>query len=74
MGRKLWSSEEATAAVDGRFAARPKGFFLDGVELVVEYVNTFFNPVSCCFLYKAKPPSYVPVHTCDAPRVSSYRM
>jgi hypothetical protein len=24
------------------------------VELTGEYVNTFFNPVACCFLYKAK--------------------
>jgi hypothetical protein len=47
------------------FATPPKEFFLDGlkklqerrhkcVELRGEYVNTFFSPVPCCFLYKAK--------------------
>jgi hypothetical protein len=48
------------------FAAQPKEFFLHGlkikqrshkcVELRREYVEQihFFNPVACCFLYKAK--------------------
>jgi hypothetical protein len=51
------------------FAAKPKEFFLDGLKkleqlshnfvgLRGEYevcrVSTFFNPVACCFVYKAK--------------------
>jgi hypothetical protein len=47
------------------FAAQSKDFFLDElkeleqrshkcVELRREYVNTFFNPLAGCFLYKAK--------------------
>jgi hypothetical protein len=47
------------------FPAQPKEFFLDGlkkleqrshkcVELRGEYVSIFFNPVTCCFLYKAQ--------------------
>jgi hypothetical protein len=39
------------------------------VELRGEYVNTFFNPVACCFLYKAKDlsaPSYFAASTENA--------
>jgi hypothetical protein len=63
------------------FAAQPKEFFLDGlkkleqqshkcVQLRGEYVEEmhFFNPVACCFLYKAKdlsapPRIYTPLLT-----------
>jgi hypothetical protein len=31
-GRKFSSTEEATSAADGWFAAQPKDFFLDGLE------------------------------------------
>jgi hypothetical protein len=53
------------------FAAETKEFFLDWlkkleqrshkcVEVRGEYVNTFFNPVAFCFLYKTKDLSAPP--------------
>jgi hypothetical protein len=48
-----------------RFAAQPKEFFLDGLKKLEQRSHKrvelgeickvhFFNPVACCFLYKAK--------------------
>jgi hypothetical protein len=61
------------------FAAQPKEIFLDGlkkleqrshkcVELRGEYVEQihFFNPVACCFFYKAKDLSASPWYHSNA--------
>jgi hypothetical protein len=58
------------------FAAHPKDLFFDGLKkleqrshkcggLRAEYVEQiyFFNPVACCFLYRAKDLS-APLHIC----------
>jgi hypothetical protein len=69
------------------FAAQTKEFFLDGlnkleqrshkcVELRGEYVELifFFNPIACCFLYKAKDLSAPPPRTADPKRFAGHML